>query len=138
MKFLFLSGRCQWCSPNNTPKTRQHPLQKFENMHNNWPKTLKKKIPSFLSGDDEPKAQNKNSVCGLSLRALVLPLPRASLLRQSRVKSTLTLPRQKRERTGRIRTLWLRHQLCPAPAPGVGLGIPHAGKRRRKLCSHPA
>lgn len=81
MKCLFLSGRYQWCSPNNTPKTRQHPLQKFENMHNNWPKTSKKKIPSFLSGDEEPKAQNKNSVCGLSLRAFVLSLPLGNLLR---------------------------------------------------------
>lgn len=36
------------------------------------PKHWKKKIPSFLSGDDEPKVQNKNSVCGLSFWELVL------------------------------------------------------------------
>ena len=45
------------------------------------PKHRKKKIPSFLSGDEEPKAQNKNSVCGLSLRAFVLSLPLGNLLR---------------------------------------------------------
>lgn len=48
--------------------------KKFQNMHNNWSKTLKKKIPSFLSGDDEPKVQNKNSVCGLSFLKLALSL----------------------------------------------------------------
>lgn len=48
--------------------------KKFQNMHNNWPKTLKKKIPSFLSGDDEPKVQNKNSVCGFSFLKLALSL----------------------------------------------------------------
>lgn len=52
--------------------------QRQDNTHSKSSKTCTtdpkhwKKIPSFLSGDDEPKVQNKNSVCGLSFWELVL------------------------------------------------------------------
>lgn len=74
MKFFFLGGRYQWCSPNNTPKTRQHPLKKIPKHAQQLTQNIEKKIPSFLSGDDEPKVQNKNSVCGFSFLKLALSL----------------------------------------------------------------
>lgn len=42
--------------PNNTSKTRQHSLKKIPKHAQQLTQNIeKKKIPSFLSGDDEPK-----------------------------------------------------------------------------------
>ena len=138
---FLLSGGDQWCAPDNT-NTRQHPLKKQNktkkpspNMHNNWPKTLKK-IPSFLSGDDEPKVQNKNSVCGVLAFRISFECIHCSFP-NSNVRDTFTPDGHNRQDSGAVHTLGLRHHFCPASPSRVGLGISHSNKRCRKLGSHP-
>lgn len=66
MKFFLSKWQKSMMQPQYTPETRQHPLKKIPKHAQQLIQNIEKKIPSFLSGDDEPKVQNKNSVCGLS------------------------------------------------------------------------
>lgn len=51
-------------------KLTPHELEDFKCMQRLLTQTLKK-IPSFLSGDDEPMVQNNNSVCSVFLKNIL-------------------------------------------------------------------